>query len=315
MTIPSPMTQKQRRALVIPYSVSATFMKVGGVYSEMLAGTQGPQGPVGPQGEQGPPGPPGPEGPASTVPGPTGPQGEQGPPGPQGPQGADSTVPGPEGPMGQTGPQGVVGPAGPQGAPGPEGPQGEPGLVSNHDAELTGQTTAERMSVSGNLSSYGGFDIFGDIWADTGANIYMSDVGAFNVPTADASENSNKVASTAFVHAAAVPTSGSNANGSWTKFPDGTMICTGLVDYPPTALNTGGSVVWTYPQVFVSTPAIQHSTLSQIGAGGQDLTGDLVANGIYLNPTPSQCSVQSHAYKYAINEPVRLSVLAIGRWK
>ena len=307
MNIPSPMTPKQRRAMVIPYSVSATYMKSGGVYKEFAVGPTGPQGPVGPKGEQGEPGPQGPQG-EQGEPGPQGPQGEHGEPGPQGPQG-EQGEPGPQGTQGEQGLDSTV--------PGPQGPKGDTGEsgVSNHDTALTGVTTAERIDISGRLDTYGSFNLFGDIWADTTANVYMSDVAAFNVPTADVSENSNKVASTAFVKNAAVPTSGSNANGSWTKFSDGTMICTGQVDYPPTPVNTGGSVIWTYPQAFVGVPAIQHSTVTVLSSGNQSDTGYLVANGIYVTPAAETCSIQSHAYTYTISNPVRLSVLAIGRWK
>ena len=54
-------------------------------------------------------------------------------------------------------------------------------------------------------------------------------------------------------------TRGSNERGSWTKFPDGTMICRHIgvslkSDEPSGGVWAGSEASWTYPQPFVSDP-------------------------------------------------------------
>lgn len=50
--------------------------------------------------------------------------------------------------------------------------------------------------------------------------------------------------------------SGSNANGSWTKFDDGTMICRSVVSVTTSAANTLSSALWTYPMPFSAAPTV-----------------------------------------------------------
>lgn len=108
-------------------------------------------------------------------------------------------------------------------------------------------------------------------------------------------------------------TSGSNANGSWIKYPDGTMICyhtsTTLLTtsagstysfYSPT------SAIFTFPVAFISTPNV---TFSTAGVGGTLFPW--VGAGDILNTT--QCNAWLHSTK---NDGTGyISYQAIGRWK
>lgn len=55
--------------------------------------------------------------------------------------------------------------------------------------------------------------------------------------------------------------SGSNANGSWTKFSDGTMICHHVLPYNATTSPAGSldktlETTWTYPETFISANVV-----------------------------------------------------------
>ena len=46
--------------------------------------------------------------------------------------------------------------------------------------------------------------------------------------------------------------SGSNENGSWIKFNDGTLICRGIVHIGEIAANAGVANTWVFPQTFIN---------------------------------------------------------------
>lgn len=110
--------------------------------------------------------------------------------------------------------------------------------------------------------------------------------------------------------------SGTNANGYFVKFADGTMICaTSSLVMPATAINTGNQVVWNFPAVFSNLMGVFVTPVGQYnGGGGQQDTGAMVANGLYMTRSASNVILISHAYRYAISTGVSLQALAIGRW-
>ena len=107
--------------------------------------------------------------------------------------------------------------------------------------------------------------------------------------------------------------SGSNANGSWTKFADGTMICrvtkqtNDELTYPLGQLFRTGSTRWVYPVPFVTVPQI-----SAFPASGAGYTWVSIGQSAALN---SECDFGVFsAVKRADVKPF-VSVTAIGRWK
>ncbi len=107
--------------------------------------------------------------------------------------------------------------------------------------------------------------------------------------------------------------SGSNANGSWIKFADGTMICWRVANVSlDCTLVAGASYVstdksWTYPKPFIAIPAVSVSILgTSSGAlwvgGGASATSATVA---YYRAWAYATTTQSN--------PVH--TIAIGRWK
>ncbi len=101
---------------------------------------------------------------------------------------------------------------------------------------------------------------------------------------------------------------GSNANGEYVKFADGTLICT--VELPPVTLPIGGSVAvgWNFPASFITIPTVPLAAVGPIDS--HDFIG--VRFG-YANI--------NNATQYVINGSTvpqgtsGIQLLAIGRWK
>ena len=91
--------------------------------------------------------------------------------------------------------------------------------------------------------------------------------------------------------------SGSNTNGSYVKFPDGTMICTGA------SANQTLEFEWTYPQPFIANPII--SVLPAFSS-------DLATNVTLYQRSKTSSSVTLKAY--GTSTPYIMAT-AIGRWK
>lgn len=111
---------------------------------------------------------------------------------------------------------------------------------------------------------------------------------------------------------------GSNANGEYVKFIDGTMICL-LQD---TSLSTtvsgsrsfgGGTIyyqdyIWTYPAVFISTPLITASFKQNDKAMMISCQTDTVS-------TSSVALTINSLFAFSSYSLLRKNLLAIGRWK
>lgn len=109
------------------------------------------------------------------------------------------------------------------------------------------------------------------------------------------------------------PESGSNANGSWVKHRDGTLICTvskelsGLTGSSYGTVYANAQARFTYPLEFVSTPVVT--------------TGSSVASNIFSWCTPYNPSRLDTGIILISGTPIiathnfRIEVTAIGRWK
>jgi len=107
---------------------------------------------------------------------------------------------------------------------------------------------------------------------------------------------------------------GSNSNGNYVKFADGTQICTGSVTltYLSSAVLRG---VWTFPSSFSVSPDISAIVSGRSTTPALTQLSSMECSGIGLNTvgrfdigrTPGQTDFQS-------GDTVTLSVQAIGRW-
>ncbi|KAA9239978.1 MULTISPECIES: DUF859 family phage minor structural protein [Aerococcus] len=99
--------------------------------------------------------------------------------------------------------------------------------------------------------------------------------------------------------------SGSNANGNWVRFPDGTQICykfglslaSGWTDYK--------AAIWTYPVAFSSLPVIT-------GTVHDNQYTDMTISNVSKNT--GQIQIRSRNNDYGTGN-VLISAMAIGRWK
>lgn len=113
-----------------------------------------------------------------------------------------------------------------------------------------------------------------------------------------------------------MPTSGSNANGNWIKFPDGTMICYKKVsvNLPIGSWQTWGSCYETkdaismgnWPQAFIETP-----TETVTSAGGAAWLEYLINYSATSAGATRMVRPSDPGTTYSTN----LNVIGIGRWK
>lgn len=104
------------------------------------------------------------------------------------------------------------------------------------------------------------------------------------------------------------PTFGSNTNGQWVKFPDGTMICWGSKDVTSSTSATSayfkyyGTATATFPQTFYSGPTV----VSNIQKAAH-----------YWNTTVTSISTTGCTVYAAGNSNTTSTVdyIAVGRWK
>lgn len=103
---------------------------------------------------------------------------------------------------------------------------------------------------------------------------------------------------------------GSNANGEYVRFADGTQICTHTVSFANISSTIGQifaspSVTWTFPGVFATTPSVsvQESSGMQTTWGGHGIDADTTTTASLRMYRPS--SLASAGTSAAV---------AIGRW-
>ena len=107
--------------------------------------------------------------------------------------------------------------------------------------------------------------------------------------------------------------SGSNSNGNYVKFPDGTMICYKRVEQSNVAITTqwgslydGVVALGNWPQEFISVPNVQITNVFGYGAMIES-----------FDPSPTKTSAGSVYLARATSMTIttKLDILAIGKWK
>ena len=101
--------------------------------------------------------------------------------------------------------------------------------------------------------------------------------------------------------------SGSNANGNWIKYEDGTMICTHLVTPLAPSASSGGifqspsPVTWVFPKEFITHAATAGNTASD-------------SRWITTTRGTTQCNIRQISSATS-NTEVESVILAIGKWR
>lgn len=139
------------------------------------------------------------------------------------------------------------------------GTQSEPGIAFDIDPD-TGvrRTVADRLALVA-----GGIDhliLFENRAAGAAVQSSQSDFATGKLARADwaltRASLLGAVSQSGGVPTGAVIERGSNANGSFTRFADGTQICTHAMNG-----DTGGAASWTYPAAFVNTTGVAVSLM------------------------------------------------------
>ena len=105
---------------------------------------------------------------------------------------------------------------------------------------------------------------------------------------------------------------GSNANGSYLKFADGTMICAKLHAFPENSNNNAGTVI-SYPATFASVTTVLGSS-STIASASAD--SSIVVEAQPNTATSMKAKSLQHSAS-TVSDPtfvVAASLVAIGRW-
>jgi len=102
--------------------------------------------------------------------------------------------------------------------------------------------------------------------------------------------------------------SGSNADGQWTRFAEGTQVCIGVLPNISMVSNTGGAASGSFPIAFISVPA--KST-----AGTPTASGDFYG-AIYYDNGNSLVTINPVFRNGVTAQTVaEIRFIAIGRWK
>lgn len=106
--------------------------------------------------------------------------------------------------------------------------------------------------------------------------------------------------------------SGTNSNGNWIKYSDGTMICTkkisGRVDMSTSwyGLYTGEVNLGSSPQTFISAPFVNYSIVGEYAfVSGTTKKPTTTSLGNVMLVRPSSLT----------NMPYEIDIIAIDRWK
>ena len=109
----------------------------------------------------------------------------------------------------------------------------------------------------------------------------------------------------------ALPTlKGSNANGEWIKFSDGTQICTLYAGVTPVSIGTNVEQpipTWTYPAAFAATPVFT-------GQASGTNSGFFVVRSVNPTATTVGSLFLINLASATKPSPPNLNLMAIGRW-
>ncbi|WP_139669573.1 hypothetical protein [Pseudomonas sp. F16(2018)] len=110
--------------------------------------------------------------------------------------------------------------------------------------------------------------------------------------------------------------SGVNANGSYTKFADGSLLCAGDFVLPAAPLNAEAAVNVVFAAAFAQVPrVVANPVVSASGSGSQADAGLINMNGTYMSVTASSMAFRSWTYRHATTAGVIFHYTATGRWR
>lgn len=135
----------------------------------------------------------------------------------------------------------------------------------------------------------------------------------YTFPLASFTSTGTTVALTKINHNQRIIESGGNANGLWTKFSDGTMICRYRNDFGPINTSTGSLYTsapkqWTFPTKFTGTEIMLSGS---VGYGAENTW--MVSSNTAASETAYTFKLMSTTSWTSPN--ISINLVAIGRWK
>lgn len=115
-----------------------------------------------------------------------------------------------------------------------------------------------------------------------------------------------------------INSSGSNSNGNWIKFEDGTMICSFTQTIKLNVTSSWGSLymdtftVHNYPQEFIDVPNTSVTLLTDVWGGWLGINGDSGDTMPSKTNVGTLAILRPTAAYYAV---YKVNVIAIGKWK
>lgn len=113
---------------------------------------------------------------------------------------------------------------------------------------------------------------------------------------------------------AAIIARGSNANGEWVRWEDGTQVCSMKSSVTPEqSASIGGD--FTFPAVFTSAPVLSatvNAIISQSNAGAVILEAEVLSSSTYRVKIQT---IQSGGNMIAVSNNITFCAITIGRWK
>jgi hypothetical protein len=123
------------------------------------------------------------------------------------------------------------------------------------------------------------------------------------------------VSQAAGVSTGAVIETATNANGTYTKYADGTMMVRGRATMPAGAIYNQLGIYAPLAASFVNNLYdVSWVPFFSNGGGSQDACGTLMANGIFMGFTTSSIQFSCYTYRYPQTASCIFMFIAYGRW-
>ncbi len=109
------------------------------------------------------------------------------------------------------------------------------------------------------------------------------------------------------INSGGIVESGTNANGSYTKFADGTLICRKRITGILVPANIGAEITWTFPKSFLDGDSVDVSPAIVFES----------SISFNTNVKANTSNTSRINLRHSFTEPLTLAVglIAVGRWK
>lgn len=171
-------------------------------------------------------------------------------------------------------------------------------------------------SMWGQVTNYSGTSLTINVIGSRGSGAKTSWVISQSAPGGYGPDNIlGTVSQASGVPTGAVIESGSNANGTYVRWADGTQIVWRQLDMPTVALNSGSSSTVLFPVAFANNDYRVADACTGSGGGDQSQVGLLALNGLWMSSkTTSQLTYSTYGYRNGTTIGAGFDLVIVGRW-